>query len=33
MEHFADKPLSDYSLDELEALWKKAKAELAWIIF
>jgi XTP/dITP diphosphohydrolase len=29
MEHFADKPLSDYSLDELEALWKKAKAELA----
>lgn len=28
MEHFADKPLSDYTLDELETLWKKAKAEL-----
>ncbi len=29
MEAFADRPLSDYSLDELEALWQQAKAQLA----
>jgi len=29
MEAFADRPLSDYSLDELEALWQQAKAEIA----
>ena len=29
MEAFANRPLSDYSLDELEALWQQAKAKLA----
>jgi len=29
METFANRPLSDYSLDELEALWQQAKAKLA----
>lgn len=29
MEAFADRPLSDYKLDELEALWQQAKAQLA----
>lgn len=29
IEAFADRPLSDYSLDELEALWQQAKAKLA----
>ena len=29
MEVFADRPLNDYTLDELEQLWQKAKAELA----
>ncbi len=29
IEEFADRPLSDYSLDELEALWQQAKAQLA----
>jgi XTP/dITP diphosphohydrolase len=29
MENFAENPLSDYTLDELETLWKQAKAELA----
>ena len=29
METFANRPLSDYSLDELEALWQQAKAQLA----
>ncbi len=29
IEGFADRPLSDYSLDELEALWQQAKAQLA----
>ncbi len=29
MEAFASRPLSDYSLDELEALWQQAKAQLA----
>jgi XTP/dITP diphosphohydrolase len=29
MEAFTERPLSDYSLDELEALWQKAKAQLA----
>ena len=28
MEVFADRPLSNYSLEELEALWQRAKAEL-----
>ncbi|MBR8830190.1 MAG: Nucleoside triphosphate pyrophosphohydrolase/pyrophosphatase MazG [Chroococcopsis gigantea SAG 12.99] len=28
VESFADKPLADHSLDELEILWKKAKATL-----
>jgi XTP/dITP diphosphohydrolase len=28
MEAVADRPLSDYSLDELEALWQQAKAKL-----
>ena len=29
MESVADRPLSDYSLSELETLWQKAKAKLA----
>ncbi|MBD1936606.1 nucleoside triphosphate pyrophosphohydrolase [Microcoleus sp. FACHB-68] len=29
MEVFAERPLTDYSLDELEAMWQKAKAQLA----
>jgi XTP/dITP diphosphohydrolase len=29
IETFADRPLCEYSLDELETLWKRAKAELA----
>lgn len=29
MEAFADRPLSDYTLDELETLWQQAKARLA----
>ncbi len=29
MEAAADRPLSDYTLDELEALWQQAKARLA----
>jgi XTP/dITP diphosphohydrolase len=29
MEAVADRPLSDYTLDELEALWQQAKARLA----
>ncbi|MBD2085141.1 nucleoside triphosphate pyrophosphohydrolase [Coleofasciculus sp. FACHB-542] len=29
MEAFADRPLSDYTLDELETLWQQAKAQLA----
>ncbi len=29
MEAFADRPLSDYSLEELEKLWQQAKAQLA----
>jgi XTP/dITP diphosphohydrolase len=29
MESFAENPLSDYTLDELETLWKQAKAELS----
>lgn len=29
MEVFAERPLSDYSLDELEALWQQAKSQLA----
>ncbi|MEW5856834.1 MAG: nucleoside triphosphate pyrophosphohydrolase [Cyanobacteriota bacterium] len=29
MEAFADRPLSDYTLDELETLWQRAKAQLA----
>lgn len=29
MEAVADRPLSDYSLDELEKLWQQAKAQLA----
>lgn len=29
METFADRSLSEYSLDELETLWKQAKVELA----
>ncbi|MEP0746688.1 nucleoside triphosphate pyrophosphohydrolase [Trichocoleus sp. AS-A1] len=29
MEAFADRPLSDYRLDELETLWQQAKAQLA----
>jgi XTP/dITP diphosphohydrolase len=29
MEAFADRPLSDYTLDELESLWQQAKAQLA----
>ncbi|MBD2435658.1 nucleoside triphosphate pyrophosphohydrolase [Nostoc sp. FACHB-110] len=29
MEAVVDRPLSDYSLDELEALWQQAKAQLA----
>ncbi|MDM9383374.1 nucleoside triphosphate pyrophosphohydrolase [Chlorogloeopsis sp. ULAP01] len=28
MEAFADRPLSDYTLQELEALWQQAKAQL-----
>ena len=28
MEIFAERPLTDYTLDELETLWKRAKAEL-----
>jgi XTP/dITP diphosphohydrolase len=28
MEVFADRPLTDYSLDELEALWQEAKKQL-----
>ena len=28
MENFADKPLEDYTLSELEILWKKAKSKL-----
>jgi XTP/dITP diphosphohydrolase len=28
MENFADKPLEDYTLGELEKLWKKAKSKL-----
>ncbi|MDJ0660816.1 MAG: nucleoside triphosphate pyrophosphohydrolase [Crocosphaera sp.] len=28
MEKFADQPLTDYSLDELEKLWQKAKKQL-----
>ncbi|MDF5715204.1 MAG: nucleoside triphosphate pyrophosphohydrolase [Rhizonema sp. NSF051] len=30
IEGFADRPLSDYSVDELEALWQQAKAQLAY---
>ncbi|HEY9301575.1 MAG TPA: nucleoside triphosphate pyrophosphohydrolase [Phormidium sp.] len=29
MEVFAERPLTDYSLDELEAMWQQAKAQLA----
>ncbi|WP_017315799.1 nucleoside triphosphate pyrophosphohydrolase [Mastigocladopsis repens] len=29
MEAFADRPLSDYTLEELETLWQQAKARLA----
>jgi XTP/dITP diphosphohydrolase len=29
MEAVADRPLSDYTLDELETLWQQAKAQLA----
>jgi XTP/dITP diphosphohydrolase len=29
METFSDRPLSDYTLDELEALWQQAKKQLA----
>jgi XTP/dITP diphosphohydrolase len=29
MEAVADRPLSDYTLDELETLWQQAKARLA----
>ncbi|MEW6498829.1 MAG: nucleoside triphosphate pyrophosphohydrolase, partial [Cyanobacteriota bacterium] len=29
MEVFADQPLTDYTLDELEAMWQQAKAQLA----
>ncbi|MEA5572603.1 nucleoside triphosphate pyrophosphohydrolase [Calothrix sp. UHCC 0171] len=29
MEAFANRPLTDYSLDELEALWQQAKAQIA----
>ncbi|NEU73832.1 nucleoside triphosphate pyrophosphohydrolase [Hassallia byssoidea VB512170] len=29
MEAFANRPLSDYTLDELETLWQQAKAKLA----
>ncbi|WP_414583663.1 nucleoside triphosphate pyrophosphohydrolase [Scytonema sp. PCC 10023] len=29
MEAFADRPLSDYTLEELESLWQQAKAQLA----
>lgn len=29
MEAFAERPLEDYTLDELEALWQQAKAQLA----
>jgi XTP/dITP diphosphohydrolase len=29
MENFADRPLTDYSLQELENLWQKAKKELS----
>ena len=29
MEAFADRPLEDYTLDELETLWQQAKAQLA----
>ncbi|MFQ4146160.1 nucleoside triphosphate pyrophosphohydrolase [Chlorogloeopsis sp. ULAP02] len=29
MEAFADRPLSDYTLQELETLWQQAKAQLA----
>lgn len=29
LEKFADRPFSEYSLDELESLWQKAKAYLA----
>jgi XTP/dITP diphosphohydrolase len=29
MEAVADRPLSDYTLDELETLWQQAKAKLA----
>lgn len=29
IEGFADRPLSDYSVDQLEALWQQAKAQLA----
>ncbi|NES82002.1 MAG: nucleoside triphosphate pyrophosphohydrolase [Moorea sp. SIO2B7] len=29
MEDFAERPLTDYSLDELDLLWKQAKANLA----
>ena len=29
MEATADRPLSDYTLDELETLWQQAKAQLA----
>lgn len=28
VESFVERPLSDYSLDELETMWKRAKAEL-----
>lgn len=28
MESFAERPLTDYTLDELESLWKQAKSEL-----
>jgi XTP/dITP diphosphohydrolase len=28
MENFADKPLQDYTLGELEMLWRKAKSKL-----
>jgi len=29
MENFADRPLSDYTLEQLETLWKQAKVKLA----
>lgn len=29
METVTDRPLSDYTLDELEILWQQAKAQLA----